>query len=138
MMDPAEAIARLSEASERLGARTEQLAIERQQREAARAKLNEQIAEARRSGEHGRDWQVLQQRIDLGQTSEFQIVQGLDFSAEARAVRAAMGKALGQAFEEQEADGPSPVAMDPGLAAAQERLVATLQRLREFGTPEQP
>jgi hypothetical protein len=52
------------------------------------------IENARRSGEHGRDWQVLQQRIDLHETTQSDILNGLDHSAEARAVRKVAGEGL--------------------------------------------
>ena len=61
---------------------------ERLERE--RAELEEPlkaIEEERRSGRAGRDWQVLQQRIDLGQTTFQDVVSGVDQSDEAKAAR---------------------------------------------------
>jgi len=52
------------------------------------------IAEARRKGEEGRNWQILQQRIDLRETTLDDIVGGLDLSDEAEAVRKEMSAAL--------------------------------------------
>lgn len=129
--DPAEAIAQLQAATARLSERTSALAAAREQREAARKAEDVKTAEARRRGEHGRDWQVLQQRIDLGQTSEFAVIQGLDSSVEARSVRKAMGQALGRFADEAEEEHEGPVPLAPEMAEAQQRLVETLQRLRE-------
>lgn len=58
------------------------------------AAQNRKYAEDRRAGKQGRAWQVLQQRIDMGQTCERDIIMGLDTSAEAREVRAQAAKAL--------------------------------------------
>lgn len=59
-----------------------------------REERRKQYAEDRRAGKQGRAWQVLQQRIDMGQTCERDIIMGLDTSAEAREVRAQAAKAL--------------------------------------------
>ncbi|GAA2190047.1 MULTISPECIES: hypothetical protein [Leucobacter] len=129
--DPAEAIAQLQAATAQLDARTRAMAAAREQREAARRDEAVKTAEARRRGEHGRDWQILQQRIDLGQTSEFAVLQGLDLSTEARAVRTAMGKTLGELEDAAEEEHEGPVPLTPEMVEAQQRLVETLQRLRE-------
>ena len=129
--DPAEAIAQLQVATAQLDARTRAMAAAREQREAARRDEAVKTAEARRRGEHGRDWQILQQRIDLGQTSEFAVLQGLDLSTEARAVRTAMGKTLGELEDAAEEEHEGPVPLTPEMVEAQQRLVETLQRLRE-------
>lgn len=60
----------------------------------ANAERRREIEDARRAGEHGRDWQVLQQRIDLRETTQSDILNGLDHSAEARAVRQVAGEGL--------------------------------------------
>ena len=129
--DPAEAIAQLQAATAQLDARTRAMAAAREQRDAARREANEKTAEARRRGEHGREWQVLQQRIDLGQTTEFAVIQGLDVSAEARAVRKEMGKALGELTERAEGEQEGPAQLSPEMMEAQQHLVETLQRLRD-------
>lgn len=54
----------------------------------------EELEEQRRAGAAGRDWQVLQQRIDLRETTLDDIVGGLDPSDEAVAVRKEMSAAL--------------------------------------------
>ena len=64
---------------------------------AERASLDEamkDLEEDRRAGRAGRDWQVLQQRIDLRETTLDDIVGGLDLSDEAEAVRKEMSAAL--------------------------------------------
>lgn len=53
----------------------------------ANAKALQELAAKRRAGELGRDWQVLQQRIDMNQTTQDDILNGVDLSAEAKAVR---------------------------------------------------
>ncbi|MGW9019974.1 hypothetical protein ACWGOE_00655 [Leucobacter chromiiresistens] len=129
--DPAEAIAQLQAATAQLDARTRALAAAREQRETARADEARKTAEARRRGEHGRDWQILQQRIDLGQTSEIAVIQGLDVSAEARAVRKAMSVTLGQVVDQAAEADEGPVPLTPEMVDAQQRLIETLQRLRD-------
>ena len=129
--DPAEAIAQLQAATAQLDARTRALAAAREQREAARADEARKTAEARRRGEHGRDWQILQQRIDLGQTSEIAVIQGLDVSAEARAMRKAMSVTLGQVVDQAAEADEGPVPLTPEMVDAQQRLIETLQRLRD-------
>lgn len=64
----------------------------------------ENLAQRRRNGECGADWQVLQQRIDMRQTTERDIISGVDKSKEARAVRAQMTKAFGRLERQIEAD----------------------------------
>lgn len=64
---------------------------------AERASLDEAmkgLEEDRRAGRAGHDWQVLQQRIDLRETTLDDIVGGLDPSDEAVAVRKEMSSAL--------------------------------------------
>lgn len=64
---------------------------------AERAKFDDilkDVEESRRSGKDGRDWQVLQQRIDMRETTLDDIVGGLDQSDEAVAVRAQMSASL--------------------------------------------
>lgn len=133
VMQPEEAIAGLEAATKRLAARTAELAAARKEREEAVQKTLAEIAEQRRRGEHGRDWQLLQQRIDLGQTSEFGIAQGLDMSPEAHAAREQAGRALGEVVKQQHAtESERPVVLTPQLQQAQQRIAQTLSRLREL------
>jgi uncharacterized protein YukE len=53
-----------------------------------RDQANQRVERERREGELGREWQILQQRIDLHQTTFNDILTGMDRSREARAVRA--------------------------------------------------
>ncbi len=55
--------------------------------EAMRAEQTERLAVQRRNGECGRAWQVLQQRIDLGETTEHAVYSGADDSPEAQQAR---------------------------------------------------
>lgn len=59
----------------------------REEERAARADQEDALATRRRNGELGRDWQVLQQRIDMNRTTLDDVLTGVDTSAEARAVR---------------------------------------------------
>lgn len=94
-----------------------------------------ELAEARRSGLHGRDWQVLQQRIDMRQTTAEDIFNGLDHSAEARRVRQTLSGNLTRVREEYEGlanqpDGPlSEVLAD--LQRTQQNLLNTASRLAD-------
>lgn len=68
------------------------------------------MEERRRKGESGKAWQILQQRIDMRQTAENDIISGIDKSPEARGVRAGMVKTmrkLKQAMEEARHDDNS-------------------------------
>lgn len=64
---------------------------------AERAKKEEEVARRRRSGEAGPDWQRLQQRIDMGRTTFFEIISGLDRSREAARVREVTAQNLTEA-----------------------------------------
>lgn len=86
----------IAEYSEHLTRQREQID---KQRAAIKARLEEEheaTVEARRSGEYGRTWQVLQQRIDMGQTCDQDIYAGIDKSPEAQEVRKWMGSNVGQ------------------------------------------
>ncbi|UCR90370.1 hypothetical protein [Mycetocola spongiae] len=129
-----------SEAIERMRAATEdvraQTAAFEKQSQAERGDYDaamKEIARARRAGEHGQDWRVLQQRIDVFQTTESDIMNGLDLSPEARAVRELLGKNLGVLRQQQLDAGPDE---DQMLAAqklqeVQARLLKTIQDLRQ-------
>ncbi|KAB7788992.1 hypothetical protein [Bifidobacterium leontopitheci] len=55
-------------------------------------RISSQLEERRRSGKSGKAWQILQQRIDMKQTTEDDIMSGVDKSPEAREVRTVMVK----------------------------------------------
>jgi hypothetical protein len=59
-----------------------------------RAAFTERISGERRTGEHGQSWQVLQQRIDVRQTTEADIYAGIDLTPEAQEVRALLKQNL--------------------------------------------
>jgi hypothetical protein len=50
-------------------------------------KVNRGVEQQRREGKLGPEWRILQQRIDLNQTTFHDIMTGMDRSREARAVR---------------------------------------------------
>lgn len=51
------------------------------------AEAGAELEKERRAGVHGRDWQVLQERIDLKSTTASDVLNGIDHSPEAEAVR---------------------------------------------------
>ena len=74
------------------------------------ARISSQLENRRRKGESGKAWQILQQRIDMRQTTENDNISGIDKSSEARGVRAGMAKTIGklkQAMEEARHDDDS-------------------------------
>jgi predicted nucleic acid-binding Zn-ribbon protein len=103
----------------------------------AAARIREkEIATARRDGRLGRDWQVLQQRIDMRHTTVSDILNGLDQSEEARAVRGTAGKTLARvrdAYREKlsEPDSELQASLD-ALVEARNRLAAESARLQSF------
>ncbi|UOE43951.1 hypothetical protein [Agromyces larvae] len=103
----------------------------RAQRDADRER-DDAAAAARRNGEHGRDWQVLQQRIDLSRTTLADIVNGVDDSDEARQVRRVMQRGLPEArqqFADLAADEQQADAVR-GIGEAQAELARTIDRAR--------
>lgn len=75
---------------------SEQLETEKR----ADAAANSDIEQARRNGEHGREWQAVQQSIDLGKTTLDDVITGVDHSPEAKALRAMMQATLPAARSE--------------------------------------
>ncbi len=106
----------------------EQLAEQRSEQERA----NEETAKLNRSGARGRDWQVLQSRIDLNQTTLNEVLRGEDTSAEAVRVRKLLRGNIDQLNErmdrltEEDPDEASP------RAEAEEMLEQMQQRVRDF------
>lgn len=92
------------------------------------------MAEERRSGRAGREWQVLQQRIDLGQTTFLDIVSGVDQSEEARAVREQLGAQLPGMREQfvEALDEPEEEAVVDELERARAELAATVEELQQL------
>lgn len=100
------------------------------------ANCEKEIAMARRDGRLGRDWQVLQQRIDMRHTTVSDILNGLDHSEEARAVRRTAGKTLARvrdAYRDKlsEPDSELQASLD-ALVEARNRLAAESARLQSF------
>lgn len=93
---------------------------------------DEEFARRARAGVLGRDWQVLQGRIDLGETTRAAIFDGTDDSAAAQNVREAARGGVEHFADEAraaaEAEGePDPVAQ---LERDRERLLARGAALR--------
>lgn len=91
---------RLLSIVESLEQQNESLQKEMQADEAEAVKAQNELAIANRRGERGPDWQVLQSRIDLNQTSMNAILSGEDISAEARRVRELLQKNVRRLNEE--------------------------------------
>ncbi|MDQ1123064.1 hypothetical protein [Microbacterium trichothecenolyticum] len=93
----------------------------------------EAFARGARSGELGRDWQVLQGRIDLGETSREAVFDGSDDSAAAQGVREAARSGVARLAEELRAEAEAAGEPDPAeeLALERERLLARGAALRE-------
>lgn len=84
---------------------------------------HEQIVKARRAGEMGTAWQVLQSRIDLGKTCESDIFNGIDKSPEACEVRADLVRKMTRLRDDLDAlDSEDDVKQDylKALAAREE------------------
>ena len=91
-----------------------------------------ELEKERRNGKHGRDWQILQERIDLGRTTFDDIVNGVDHSPEAKAVRDQLGRSLGTArvaFAETVENEQDDFAE---LQLAQAKLARTIAQLNEL------
>jgi len=101
------------------------------EKEANRDK-DDELAAARRRGEEGRDWQIVQQRIDLGRTTLSDVMSGVDLSDEARAVRVQLQKLLPGAREKFAAivEQGEENGQFADLKAAQRDLARAAQRLR--------
>ncbi len=100
----------------------------------ADAATHDAVEKARRNGEHGPEWQAVQQSIDLGKTTLDDVITGVDHSAEAQALRSIMQKTLPGAraqfaalvdAQEKSGDYSDLQSAQAGLAAA----VAQLNRL---------
>jgi hypothetical protein len=114
--------------------KTAVVAASREQDKQQRLKDGDVLATARRAGEHGRDWQVLQQRMDLGQTTLDDILSGVDLSEEAKAVRAEVQKLLpaaGALFAEALEDGAGTGAVER-MQQAQAQLAEALEQVSRY------
>lgn len=127
-----DALAQMNEAMAKIestiGEEEARFAVEAKEYEEPLAK----IAEARRRGEAGRNWQVLQQRIDLNETTMEAIMSGADESEEAAVARAEFA-ALGPALREEYVQSLGEEAMTPALASvheAQAELAAQIEEIQ--------
>lgn len=94
--------------------------------------MEDRRAEAARQGEHGRDWQVVQSRIDQGQTTVADVLSGADESLEAQRIQGMTAENLvtitGEMAEHDEATGGERFS---GLNETFADLRASLQRAAE-------
>lgn len=92
------------------------------------------LEKERRTGVHGRDWQVLQERIDMNRTTEADVLNGVDHTPEAEAVRRQAQKGLvgarEVALENIEEDEQSGQLDD--LKRAQAELARMVEQLGQF------
>lgn len=116
-------------------------ATEEQRASAAAEKAKNAAAEGdlekeRRAGLHGRDWQVLQERIDMKRTTESDVLSGLDHSPEAEAVRRQAEKGLIPAREIalEYIEKDDQTGQLDELKRAQDELARMVARLGELRT----
>lgn len=94
--------------------------------------VNDGIEKERRSGKHGRDWQLVQERIDQKRTTLDDVVNGVDLTPEAHAVRTQMGGVLAEVRDQLK----DAVESDDGendyqkVQRAQAELSRTLEQMR--------
>lgn len=130
--DSTEALERMRHATAALRVEAEELARKNEAEKGQTEALKREVEQARRSGEHGPEWRTLQQRIDVFQTTESDIFNGLDHSAEARKIREVMGKNLGKLRQEQIDNGSDEqmTLAAEQLRASQQKMVEALRTLR--------
>ena len=113
------------------GLQTELIEVEAEGRDfaAKNADAQTEAAENRRSGKDGSDWQTLQQRIDMNQTTFRDVIAGVDKSQEATAVRKDLGVKLADVRDtaNEEVD-PEQLAE---LSRAQDQLLSQLAASKE-------
>lgn len=80
-------LAEIREATEQVRSTTAEQARERERFGQESRQLDEERAEAARRGEHGRDWQELQGRIDRGETTLANVLSGADTSPLAQRIQ---------------------------------------------------
>ncbi len=133
-----DADARLAAAQQRMMSSIEELQgytldLESQLSEnrAAAAQLQDETERANRRGERGRDWQILQSRIDLEQTTMRAIMGGEDSSPEAESVRKTLRSNIERLNEELHREAEEEETVEPMVEAGQ-LLEQLQQRVREF------
>ncbi|QGQ19852.1 hypothetical protein GC089_12275 [Cellulomonas sp. JZ18] len=92
------------------------------------ARADEERAQAARSGALGREWQVVQQRVDLGRTTLADVFSGVDTSPQARALRELSAQRLAEVHDQWRAQDedetepePSPARVVTGAAEQSRR-----------------
>lgn len=106
--------------------------------------IDQERAEAARRGDHGRDWQELQGRIDRGETTMARVLSGEDTSPAAQRIQELTAQNLatitGEIAEHDEATGGERFsALNEAFAdlrASMERAAAAADRTRDLGRPE--
>jgi hypothetical protein len=129
----------LREAIERLEAANAELDAEIEAEQAQNEQAREQFAERARAGALGADWQRVQQRIDLGETSLEAVFSGEDESQAARALRERSQANLGELAEQWrredeqgEGEEPSPAAVVSAAAGeSSQHYDAAVARIAE-------
>ena len=113
------------------GLQTEFIEVEAEGRDFAAKNADSQIeaAENRRSGKDGSDWQALQQRIDMNQTTFRDVIAGVDKSPEATAVRRDLGVKLADVRDT--ANEETDLEQLAELSRAQDQLLAQLAASKE-------
>lgn len=138
MLDEDESIeavlAEMRQAIAEIDAETREVNDALAEQQKADAAEEEDIAAARRKGEHGRDWQTVQQNIDLGRTTLDDVITGVDHTPEAEAIRRAMQKLLPSAraqfadiVEESDREGEFT-----SMREAQAELARAVEQLRQL------
>ncbi|XVX22208.1 hypothetical protein ACQP1U_11650 [Actinomycetota bacterium] len=102
----------------------------------ANAQTRAEFAEAARRGERGSDWQVLQRRIDLNQTTVDDILYGGDDSPEAERLRATMVANTDHIAELQQVDDDTEQTATREeifgqVRASQREIMDLLEQIRE-------
>lgn len=122
-------LARMARATQELDEMTRVQVVDLQRQRAVWAEEDAERAKQARRGELGPQWQRLQARIDLDETSIADIVSGLDDSPEAAAIRQKASERASELYAEQVADLESdePNEMQSELTAVR----AEVERLRE-------
>jgi hypothetical protein len=117
-------------------AKTGEVRAERDARAKKNSESRKNVESARRTGELGRAWQSVQQRIDLGKTTMDDVINGSDLSPEAKALRLMIQKTLPAARAEfaTQADAAAEDGEFVAMQRAQAELASELDRSGPSGT----
>lgn len=131
-MSAENAIERMQLAIDSLQELSSSLSAQLVENQLERGEAEEALAKQSRNGERGSDWQVLQSKIDLNQTSLSDVLGGADLSPHAVRIRALLSSNIDQLNErieilvEDDPDETSP------RAEASELLEQMQDRVRDF------